>query len=314
MGSAKMMKAKRMNGVKALSIVAALVASTGCASQLQPIEEGDTGGEEAAMPQHVAEAFERACGNATCHGGAVSPSLTAATAPAIVGMDATTASLPLVVLGDLQASYIAIKVLPDAALDDPGARVGGIMPPAGNEFEQADVDTILGWIASSTPSGGGSGGDDDDDDADTGPDDDDDDDDDDDSVPTQACGIADVVPDIDSPVEMGNEAGMIPEQIGLIIENNCGCHFATSMDDLIEGAPFTQPAPPDGMGSDLATLAGIMANADGIAARIVDSPSAMPPPYYCSPLHVQALTQADFDALTAWFDMGTPDGATWTPM
>ncbi|MBL4687874.1 MAG: hypothetical protein JKY37_25010 [Nannocystaceae bacterium] len=297
--------------MKKLALTAlALVASTGCADQLKPI--GDDGGDGATdlMPPHVAEAFGRACGSATCHGGSQTPALDPTSAPGIVDSDSAT-GIPLVEFGNLQGSYIAIKVLPDAVLDDVSLRVGGIMPVPGNDFDPADISIIIGWIAGTAPPVGD--GDDDDgatsdgmDDADTMADE---------STGTpepQLCGLEDVAPGVDSPVVMGDEAGVIPTQIGTIINNNCGCHLTT--ETLVMGAPSASPPPPAGTGTDFATLAGIQANMDTVLARVDTDVNAMPPTYFCDLQDVQALTQADSDALTSWLEMGAPDGATWMGM
>ncbi|MEM6992120.1 MAG: hypothetical protein AAF721_16540 [Myxococcota bacterium] len=285
-----------------------LVGVTGCASQLQPVEDEGGDGTEDLMPPHVADAFERACGSAACHGGTQTPALTAAAAPDIIGGSSAAGGLPFVELGNLQGSYIAIKMLPDALLDDPGARVGGLMPVPGTEVDPADISIILGWIAGTVPPAGDGGATDGmtdggmtDDAADdtTG------------GGPTQACGIGDLAPGVDSPVVMGDEADVIPTEIGMIIENNCGCHLAAA-EELIMGAPQAPAPAPDGVGTDFTTLAGIRANVENVATRINDTASAMPPPYYCEIRDVQSLTQADFDALSMWLADGAPDGATWT--
>jgi len=133
-----------------------LTAMTACSGQLQPVDASDDDGGEETMPLYVAEAFGRACGTSACHGGTVSPSLTTDTAPGIVGADAAAGGLPLVVLGDLQASYIAIKMLDDSLVDG-SLRVGDAMPPPGQTVDPADLTIILGWIATTAPTAGDAG-------------------------------------------------------------------------------------------------------------------------------------------------------------
>lgn len=289
-----------------LTTMLMLGTATGCSSQLQPIDD-EGGGEGEVMPLHVAEAFERACGTAACHGGSQSPSLTAAAAPGIVGAASTQSSLPLVELGNLQGSYIAVKMLADELLDDPSSRTGGMMPVPGQMADPADLTLILGWIASTPPSAGGGDGGTGDDGGDDGADD---------GADTagestgmsepQLCGLEDLVPGTASPVVFGDEADVIPTEIGMIIENNCGCHLAAN-----DQFPMGIFAPGIGIGTDFTTLAGIRANIPGVAMRVVDAPNAMPPPNVCAPMDVQALSQADFDALSMWLAMDAPDGATW---
>ena len=188
--------------------------------------------------------------------------------------------------------------------------------PVAAEQDTEDTAIILGWIA-----GAQLPGDDDDDDvADDDDDDDDDDvaetgdddDDDDDDDGTVLCGIDDVTMGVASPVEAGDEAGLIPTEIGRVIDENCGCHLVSDNADLIENVPGYA-----GMFS-FNTLDEIQADFNGapayehLQARVVDSPT-MPPVYYCTERDVAGLLQADFDLLEDWLSQGAPDGATWTP-
>lgn len=142
------------------------LALVGC-GKLEPLAS-DTEGEVAAAPDDVRLAFEESCGKAGCHSGG-SPSagldLTGSNVDALFDKSASVdSSLPMVDLGNVANSYIALKMLDDAAIDKLKAagalsegfsRGGGRMPLDG-DFESLNNAIILGWIAgASLPAGMG---------------------------------------------------------------------------------------------------------------------------------------------------------------
>ncbi|MCA9658110.1 MAG: hypothetical protein KC486_07185 [Myxococcales bacterium] len=108
--------------------------------------EGTAGG---GVPAAVEFAFAEACATAGCHDAATRAaglSLAGADLDAIVD-GPSSAGVPMVTIGDVAGSYLAIKMLPDDVLSAQGLeRVGGRMPPTG-DFTSANNQTILAWIA-----------------------------------------------------------------------------------------------------------------------------------------------------------------------
>lgn len=125
------------------------------------------------------------------------------------------------------------------------------------------------------------------------------------------CGIEDVKPGAPNPIVSGNGADVIPTDIGEILANNCGCHYA---DDLTaEGF-----ANVDYLGSsDLSTHAGFQAMfGDGPlheTALSYVSTEFMPLTDMCVQDDGNKLGEDDYRALTKWLSQGAPDGATWQP-
>lgn len=118
----------------------------GCAEQFEIIDDG----QDESVPAPVQEAFDRSCATGGCHDSAsrvANLSLAPADAPAIIDGVAVQSDLPLVELGSIEGSYLAIKLLPDDGLPEGVQRVGTIMPPDPTADERVDMAVILGWIA-----------------------------------------------------------------------------------------------------------------------------------------------------------------------
>lgn len=130
----------------------------GC-NQLEKLD-GTTGG-GSGIPPEVSAAFERSCGKVGCHvSGGTAPNLTGGSLDALVGTEYVT-------IGDIPASFIALKLLSDATLMDLGIVREGQRMPLGADFTNLDDATlqdtqvILAWIAGAEFSGadGTTGGD-----------------------------------------------------------------------------------------------------------------------------------------------------------
>jgi hypothetical protein len=287
------------------TLAAACLAASGC-SQVEKLEDdGPVGG---GIPAEVQRAFDDSCGTAGCHDSASAAAgldLSAAAAPSIIG-GPSTQPLPMVELGNINGSYLAIKML---ETPPPGVtRVGSRMPLGGN-FEGADSLIILGWIASGTPSDdGGSGtatteppaesssgsGD-----------------------PTKLCGLEDVSPDSPNPFDIGTAAGQIPPDVGVALSNNCGCH---EVDEVIMGAFIYAGIVHFSTIAELQTEYSLdMGMSDPFrtgAARMLervqsDENNRMPPPYYCDLGDGSVITEADRQLLVDWLTAGAPDAASW---
>jgi hypothetical protein len=128
----------------------------GCADQFEIV--GDPMDEEN-IPPTVQEAFDRACAYDGCHDAVTQAgdlSLVAQDAPAIIGAPSVQSELPMVEMGSVEGSYLAIKMLPEENLPPGVERVGTLMPPAPTDEELEDMALIIGWIAGAElPADGG---------------------------------------------------------------------------------------------------------------------------------------------------------------
>ncbi len=290
-----------------------------CATACNELEKiDDEGGSGAGIPDEVQRAFDAQCNVPGCHDSGASAGgldLSATAAPGIIGGESTQSSLPLVELGNVQGSYLAIKMLetvPDGVL-----RSGAPMP-LGGDLESVDNAIILGWIAGASLPGGGEGGE-----TDGGTTTDSGEEDTDDPATTTgseivACGLDDVAPDAANPFDIGMNAGQIPPDVGEALGNNCGCHEVDSM-ELISGAI------PYGGDVHFATIAqmqevypGALPDYEGLMVHEVlldrvqsTEPNRMPPPYYCDLGGGEVITEADRTLLIDWLTAGAPDAATW---
>lgn len=119
----------------------AVLGLAGC-NQLVKIEDSATGG-GSGMPPEVRAAFEGSCGKVGCHvAGGTAPTLAGGSLDALVGTKYVT-------IGDIPASYIAVKMLPDATLEALGIlkdRSGARMP-LDQDYLNPNNQIILAWIA-----------------------------------------------------------------------------------------------------------------------------------------------------------------------
>ncbi|HWB75632.1 MAG TPA: hypothetical protein VG755_11775 [Nannocystaceae bacterium] len=278
---------------------------------------GNEGG-GACVPEAVQAAFDRQCANMpACHGASATPQvpldLRAGASDNIIGQTASQmASLPLVEIGNIDGSYLALKM---EAMPPTGARM-----PQNADFNdpavQADIALILGWIGgaeftgcaggsgsdSATDSGGSSGT--------TG------------EPPIMLCGLDDLDPGATNPIVSGDAAMQIPTDIGVILHDNCGCHYSPG--PLAGGAvpypatgPFQISTWDEWQGNVTDTLTIIddtLNRVDKGGENLMMFPGIiMPQPTYCHTGDGESMPLADRETLVAWLMAGAPDGATWTP-
>ena len=299
--------------------LASSVLLVGC-PQVEEIDDDMPGGK---VPARVQEIFDARCNMVACHGGATvqeNLNLEAGSSASIIGRNAQQVAMPLVEIGNVEGSYLAIKILPDQAVMDIGVMRTGVRMPSGVVIDaalQEDLAIILGWIAGADLPGGEMGGTGSDTMADSGSD----------STGgevIQACGIQDLKPGAPSPVIMGLGAMVIPTDIGTVLEGNCGCHYADMLDPSVMVTDYVYP---ENMAVKLATLqdwqevnpTAMKPTREYVLDRISVPPvgAAMPPPqlggYGCNVGDGEPMAPADRQKLIDWIMAGTPDGATWVP-
>lgn len=282
----------------------------------------------AEIPTNVQRAFDESCVRAECHdptSQAGGLSLDADSSLAIVEGPSSQSELPLVHVGSLGGSYMAIKLLPEAQLPEGAVRYEEPMPLSG--YQEGDVDNvnvILTWIAGHGPSGGDDaagtegmatdggatmGGTDDgttgggaDSDSDGGP------------VGSDGgpswprCSVEGVTAgEVVSPLDKGDEAGRFPVVVGEALETHCGCHTLADRNLNTELPGLLAPGGTlfldyDDMSRSVqgTTLGLLMAEA--VFGNFSMPPGSCP-----------AMPADDTAVLQAWFDQGLPDGAGFVP-
>lgn len=306
------MKTRRIgpHGPAGLTFAIGVLALGGC-EQVKRVDDPNDGG---AIPTAVQEAFDRQCNLAGCHDSAGNQQglvLEASASASIIGRMAQQSPLPLVELGNVPGSYLAIKILPDSALMELDiTRTMLRMPnvPITPEIQE-DVAIILGWIAGAELPGGAEGGTDD---TGTG------------SESTTAgttgdvellCGIDDLNPGSTNPIVAGDGAMQIPTEIGNVLATNCGCHYI----DMLN-----RPVPDYFQGTEAHAMAidtwanwrlpyGPMAKSpidESLARLDPASLLPMPPPASCS-VSGANIAADDKALLVDWLMQEAPDGASW---
>jgi len=288
-----MITISRITSITALGLVL-----PGC-TQLEKLDDGSG---PASIPTDVQAAFDRSCAIGGCHDSASQQGgldLSATAAPAIVGGSSTQSDLPLVELGNVQGSYLALKLLPSPP--------SGVQMPSGL-MPGLDNAVILGWIAGAQLPGGDDGASTTDTPADTTPSEE--------STTGPAepvlCGLADVAPGAPNPYDIGTNAGQIPPDIGEVLTNNCGCH-EVDPGDLIMGVVSYA-----GM-VHFSTIAEIRTSYMGtpVYTRMLDrlqlEANPMPPAYYCDVGDGTSIAAEDRQLLSDWLMAEAPDAATWMP-
>jgi hypothetical protein len=279
------------------TILALCLLAGGC-EQVKRIDETD-GGTDCEVPDEVQRIFTESCAVPSCHSGDQTPNLTAGQAASIIGQTATQVSLPLVEIGNVSGSYLAIKIQPD--LPDSIMRGGDLMPQPPEELSEADRALLLGWIAGAelaceggAGDTGGTGTSGSETGSTTGP-------------TTYDCSIEGLVPGAADPIDAGMDAGQIPPDIAEALADNCGCHFVDGFEMPPTDYPFDD--------LNMETLDGFTAMLDNgkilreSAIERLAEDSVLPMP----PVGCEEISQAQRDLLLSWLEAGVPDGATWMP-
>lgn len=124
-----------------------------------------------------------------------------------------------------------------------------------------------------------------------------------------ACAFEELAPTATSWLVAGDQAGMLPTEVGDILTTYCSCHLA----DL---ESFDKTTPLYYGELRLHSYADMHANWQGaptyneVRSRTIASLS-MPPLYYCGDGDFGSLAERDYEVLRAWLDAEAPDAPTW---
>ncbi|MCA9649044.1 MAG: hypothetical protein H6712_15730 [Myxococcales bacterium] len=292
----------------------ALLASLGLAlglggcNELQKIDDGGSSG--AGIPDEVQRVFDERCNTSGCHDSAQAGGLelSAAVSAQIIDGPSEVSALPLVELGNVPGSYLAVKLLSDTSRYE-----GGVRMPFGADFEDPavllDNAIVIGWIAGAELPGGGGGG---------GMDTEGSDSSGDGSGSTAAeivlCGLDDVAPGEPNAFDIGMDAGQIPPDVGAALTANCGCH------ELGDSAMVVAGAIKYAGQVHFSTIAELQADYMGRPVYEVMQDrleatdfSQMPPNYFCSVEGGEPITAEDQQLLIDWLMAGAPDAPSWNP-
>lgn len=292
----------------------------------------DDQGGSACVPAPVQAVFDARCTLPGCHDGSAGGqglSLLPGDSDAIIGQQAVQSPLPLVELGNPDGSYLALKMMAMPAMPITGLRM-----PQGANFDdpvvQADIALIVGWIGGAEFTGCGDSGGSDSSAGTTAPTT---------TVTTAAtsdsgdttggtpgsypCGLADLAPGVESPIVYGDGPDMIPTEIALIVNHNCGCHltdepFVRMIADSPDAAPPHMNTLADWRG--MSSPSSMITTFEDVRNRIVEDagPIIMPPPTIgevirCDVGDGEGMPPEERARLLQWIDAGGPDGASWPP-
>ncbi|HGG56854.1 MAG TPA: hypothetical protein ENK31_03550, partial [Nannocystis exedens] len=132
-----------------LAALATIALTLGGCGELAALDDsGGDGG--SSIPLEVEDAFVESCALSGCHDSASRQgglSLDAADLGSLVGKASNGSDLPLVEIGNVHGSYLAIKMLPDDVLSANALVRTGSRMPTTNDFQNPNNATILAWIA-----------------------------------------------------------------------------------------------------------------------------------------------------------------------
>ena len=121
-----------------------------------------------------------------------------------------------------------------------------------------------------------------------------------------SCAYEDVVVGSGSETLKGTAAGEIPQVVGEVIDRNCGCHLADSIEDVGPNAGSFG----GGVSRPLVTFEQLHSDGAGgqkvyerMKERVLQESM---PPFVCT-----TMSQDDIDTLVDWVDAGAPDGASY---
>lgn len=137
-------------------------------------------------------------------------------------------------------------------------------------------------------------------------------------APIQLCGLEDLKAGAPNPVVSGTEPMQIPPDIGTILVDNCGCHYADMLDVGPPVADYSELLPLrietwEQWQGEYGILT-IKPTLGSCLARVRDAPLGTTMPHRsCHVGDGERMDPAQRQILIAWMEAGAPDGATWIP-
>lgn len=124
----------------------ACIATLGLACDVVPLDEEPS---DDGLPFDVQRAFDASCAVSGCHAGSVPAgglSLEAGQSQNAIGGSSSNSSLPLIELGNIEGSYLALKMLPPELRPASAGLVSGDQMPVGGGDAIANA-IIMAWLA-----------------------------------------------------------------------------------------------------------------------------------------------------------------------
>lgn len=127
--------------------------------------------------------------------------------------------------------------------------------------------------------------------------------------PYDECALDELAPSAESWVEAGEDATLIPTEIGTLIERVCSCHVA-DLDAFVPDAPLYYG------NARFYTFEQMHSNFEGarmyveVGIRALDEQN-MPPVYFCGDGEYGSLHEDEYAIFQAWIEAEAPDGADW---
>lgn len=129
----------------------------------------------------------------------------------------------------------------------------------------------------------------------------------------EECSFEELAPDAERWIEAGEEEGLIPAEVGVIIEDYCSCHLA-------EPEEFNVLTPMYYGNLRFHTLEELQSPWQGQPTYVkvrqrVFGDLSMPPLYYCGDGdYGSSIHSPEYELFEAWLLAGAPDAPTWAEM
>ncbi len=128
--------------------------------------------------------------------------------------------------------------------------------------------------------------------------------------PPLLCSLSMLAPGVESPVVMGDRADVLPTEIGVIVEDFCGCHLVESNDQLVRLTPAYNGLIRFRTLEEFHQPFGGQPTYREIEVRSITQQN-MPPVYHCDTLDFGSWPAGAYETFAAWLAADAPDGASW---
>ena len=129
----------------------------------------------------------------------------------------------------------------------------------------------------------------------------------------EECSFEALAPDATSWVEAGEEEGMIPSEIGVILESYCSCHL-TEVEEFDVLTPLYYGTLRFHTLEEFQSSFGGAPTHREVKRRVFDTLS-MPPLYYCGDGdYGSSVHTPDYEVFEAWLLADAPDAPSWAEM